>query len=895
MNKKSIRKGIFTILLSFIFIFEIDCIYAYKEYNVGDIVNYNLEDYYVIEKSGKNKNFIKLLKKDVLTTNEINTYSSDEEVEVIGTVPFGKDIIHCQNNANNESCTNNYDETLIKKIVDNWSASEFPKDALVEVNGYKSRILDESDFDDLNVKCKYNMTVQKKTYNFNIESNDTTEMFESSFSNYHLKFIVYYYENEQGISVKKPKEYYSCLPYTTSVSNRDFSDSYYDEYFSNSDNIQICNMEHGSQGLYYNSVGVLGDIGKISGNKDLKVTVTYTSSLEPITENVDNCARKTYTNLNNYDWLEYRDLSYWITNKADNYHSVLYLDPNTKRVELYQKEIINDRQYDKKTIRPVLNVKKSIFGNKNDYSVGDSIKYNNKTYYVIQNSDSSKDYVVIMKFKPLTQLEMDVFGDRDKGLSQFFASNTCDSSSNNFGCELSYNTSFVKKILDNWSKIHIKDYDLVKFKGNDVRLIELDELIDNLGYLKDIDTMNNIRKSDDTPSWVYTEGELYWMMPYISDDIFSTKYDIYKSSRISDYVLGSSSFDKGQIRPLIILNKCALNDSQCEYCPNGLPKYKTDIKYISFNKGETINIKDKTYYVLEDSSSNQDYVKLLKAMPFTVSELEKYGKDENGDLFVNKYCKNGNNVIPESNTNFKNGLMCFTTNEDCKIEYYGNGSLLSTSGCTNQYDKSDVKKVIDNWVKYEFPNDELIEINGYKARLLNEDDVINKLGIEKEVHSPDNKFNILEDLAEFLKGDYSSYWTMINDIQSEQYILAFAPKKIQSKINEQGEWEYEFSLDTVKSTSLSQHSVRPVINLKKSALDDAIVYTQTLASCDEITDNEEPEKYPENPENIENDPDTVVNVPSTLSSISLISIILSGVLIMTGVSIILYRIYKTKK
>ena len=43
------------------------------------------------------------------------------------------------------------------------------------------------------------------------------------------------------------------------------------------------------------------------------------------------------------------------------------------------------------------------------------------------------------------------------------------------------------------------------------------------------------------------------------------------------------------------------------------------------------------YYVIENSDENQDYVYLLKKKPLTKNQLIKYGKDENGNFFVNKY------------------------------------------------------------------------------------------------------------------------------------------------------------------------------------------------------------------------------------------------------------------
>ena len=43
-------------------------------------------------------------------------------------------------------------------------------------------------------------------------------------------------------------------------------------------------------------------------------------------------------------------------------------------------------------------------------------------------------------------------------------------------------------------------------------------------------------------------------------------------------------------------------------------------------------------------------------------------------------------------------------------------------GSTNNYDESDVKVYLENWISVNFVNDDLKEINGYKVRLITKDE-----------------------------------------------------------------------------------------------------------------------------------------------------------------------------
>lgn len=73
-----------------------------------------------------------------------------------------------------------------------------------------------------------------------------------------------------------------------------------------------------------------------------------------------------------------------------------------------------------------------------------------------------------------------------------------------------------------------------------------------------------------------------------------------------------------------------------------------------YNIGEEVLYKNEEYYVIENSDENKNYVTLLKDKSLTVDEVNKYGRDDDKKLFVNKYVINTNN--PEDVIfNFKDG------------------------------------------------------------------------------------------------------------------------------------------------------------------------------------------------------------------------------------------------
>ncbi len=49
----------------------------------------------------------------------------------------------------------------------------------------------------------------------------------------------------------------------------------------------------------------------------------------------------------------------------------------------------------------------------NEYKIGDIVNYNGVKYYVIENSDSDTDYLVLLKSLPFTQEELEKYSEDD--------------------------------------------------------------------------------------------------------------------------------------------------------------------------------------------------------------------------------------------------------------------------------------------------------------------------------------------------------------------------------------------------------------------------------------------------------------------------------------------------
>ena len=152
---------------------------------------------------------------------------------------------------------------------------------------------------------------------------------------------------------------------------------------------------------------------------------------------------------------------------------------------------------------------------------------------------------------------------------------------------------------------------------------------------------------------------------------------------------------------------------------------------------------------------------------------------------------NGYNIsrdISENNI----GITKYFNSETC------NSNSNSNSNCSNDYEISNIKNILNNWSD-SFKND-LKVVNGYKTRLITSDE-LNSMGhifyfgtAHAQVHQK-SEYDCLYSNAD--------YWTMSNTGDNQYEI------DIVSKVDYNNKSQKVYS----------QFAIRPVINLKKCAID----------------------------------------------------------------------------
>ena len=194
------------------------------------------------------------------------------------------------------------------------------------------------------------------------------------------------------------------------------------------------------------------------------------------------------------------------------------------------------------------------------------------------------------------------------------------------------------------------------------------------------------------------------------------------------------------------------------------------IPFESYNIGDKITFAGSDWYVIEDSSSSQDYVVLLKEMTLTATEI---GSDYS---------------------------TAYYWSETCHGTYtYGNVTYSSTdsSGCSehNDYAGSKIKEVVDNYMIIYLDESKLKEVDNYKIRLITIDDLINNLDCTS------NSCSTSPYSSWIYNKSVGRYWTMTpNNVSRAYYVHSNG-----------GLSYYGVSNPTIK--------VRPVINLYKSAIE----------------------------------------------------------------------------
>ena len=239
--------------------------------------------------------------------------------------------------------------------------------------------------------------------------------------------------------------------------------------------------------------------------------------------------------------------------------------------------------------------------------------------------------------------------------------------------------------------------------------------------------------------------------------------------------------------------------------------------------GDKITYKGERYYVIEKSDTSKDYLVLLKMWPLSKEEIMNNGFDSAGKNRVNSFICDSNyrGNPPERNgygiVNWHSSQTCIKGDVCEEHEVCDEGENCWTentcthyddiSGCPTSYDGSDIKIIVNNWANSALNSDDLVEVDGYKARLLSTKDALGSLKYSEEAsgYSSTSIYFQSSKTPRWAKGNDYSIWMM--DIDEDRKASAMIIDS--GGISSREMWSVD---------SWTGGTIRPVINLKKTAI-----------------------------------------------------------------------------
>jgi hypothetical protein len=219
--------------------------------------------------------------------------------------------------------------------------------------------------------------------------------------------------------------------------------------------------------------------------------------------------------------------------------------------------------------------------------------------------------------------------------------------------------------------------------------------------------------------------------------------------------------------------------------------YGTYSPYTPYLIGDEVTYNDVKYYVIANSGVKESTVTLLKAEPLTVEEVNTYGTGH-----VNMYnARSGDSYYHQAYDSNGYGGMAYYTSTTCGY----NGSKWVYDGCKTNYAESEIKYVVDAWAADKFTSTDLREVEGYKARLVQKEELRSQFYsscsesatyCSKESTTPSWLYN-----------SKYWYWAMSQYHNSSSHV-----------------WYVNYDGNLYSLVYSSDGAVRPVINLYKSKL-----------------------------------------------------------------------------
>ena len=223
--------------------------------------------------------------------------------------------------------------------------------------------------------------------------------------------------------------------------------------------------------------------------------------------------------------------------------------------------------------------------------------------------------------------------------------------------------------------------------------------------------------------------------------------------------------------------------------------------YDSYQVGDIINFHGEDYYVISNSDENSNYVTAFKVKSLSPEEIKMYG-DYFNSFVEDFYNKAFEFEDGSGGVSYYSRYGCSVQHSEC-LRYGMDFCDYSTTNCNNSYETSDVKKIVDKWGSINFNTGDLVEVDGYKYRLISIDDFYN-LGYIYDCVETTCIFNYTDEhVNEFFKSitsEKKEIWTM-----SEFFDYTDVNVTI---------WNGRLS----HSYSSGVDAVNPVINISKQAI-----------------------------------------------------------------------------
>ena len=239
------------------------------------------------------------------------------------------------------------------------------------------------------------------------------------------------------------------------------------------------------------------------------------------------------------------------------------------------------------------------------------------------------------------------------------------------------------------------------------------------------------------------------------------------------------------------------------------------VTYDTYSIGDQITFAGSNWYVIKNSSTEEDYVTLMKEQVLTSSELGEYAYSYTETCTADNVTNGeyGCTTEGETVTDTRDTIQYYWS-DTCHSDGYGYTDY-DASGCSghNDYEGSKVKEYLEGTYINALGETNLKEVDGYKVRLITTDELQNNLGYQENtvsgysLQTSENTPNwVYQNFGENQNSVYG-YWTMTPYPYDSSYVWV---------VRSTGRLFDCSVYYTGNVISLNGSRIRPVINLLKS-------------------------------------------------------------------------------